>query len=137
MLFTPHHNWPIAEDTDVLKQYPATIDAPFKEALDLLTAVTVGPGLILDYPVGAFKMRAGSVVSTTDGAGAIWITYPAPFPTTSYFVVAVNGGAPGNGYCVVSTDDQTPEGVKILSYLGGGGVNAGAAIRVNYIAFGE
>lgn len=36
MKTTPNFGWPVAQGTDPAKQYPATVDDPFKTALDTL-----------------------------------------------------------------------------------------------------
>lgn len=38
---TPKFGWPVAEDSDVVKQYPSMVDDPFKTALE--TSLTFAP----------------------------------------------------------------------------------------------
>jgi hypothetical protein len=88
MRTTTHHGWPVAEGTDPAKQYPATVDGPFKDALDAsLVAMDTGwrniAGLLVNgfiqygspanYPVSI--RRAGHIVYlsglTTNNAAQI------------------------------------------------------------------
>lgn len=132
--FTPNNGWPIAEETDVVKQYPTIIDEPFKMALDAASTVL---NTDVQFKVGGTVFVLGTYSGTPDSAGNMMVPYMLPFPVTSTWAVAGLGSAMS---AFVSASDN------IADYTAAGfwvrclyrdGTPFTTTVRVNYIAWGR
>lgn len=159
--FTPRNSFPVAEETDVVKQYPTTVDDPFKTALDnmvvptgavLLWATGTAPTgwLICDGAAVSRTTYAAlyAVIGTTYGVGDGSTTFNLPnlkgrvpagldAAQTEFNAIAKTGGAKTHTLTAAQMpahSHTSGAGTQILNYTAGGGTMREAASgNLNFI----
>jgi len=129
MRTTTNHGWPVAEGTDPAKQYPAMVDGPFKDALDV--QLKQMEDLWTRLGLSGYRVETVSKVVPTDAAKLAPITFVAAFASAP--VVVLTHGSAGQVAGSLSLN-ALPTATSML--VNGGWTTSGLSVRINYVAIG-
>ena len=128
MRFSDIYGLPIAEEGDVVKQFPTTVDAPRTEGIDAALDR-------LSFLVGGKKILIGTTVTAVSGNGGITVNFGYTFAAVPIFIAVLGDETANATHLQIAGASITVSSAAVRIKSGQNNVPSGT-FRVNWLAAG-